>query len=166
MKMKQTVVKNQRSWLKIESLRLAISLFISVLVLLAQTFPSMATSASGSGSDWVEICSNGETYLAPIDLGEGAPEPVCTHCSACLVPANDNSGLLTFGLLQQRPKSFISFNYFILKEVFLAGPEQYWSSCRGPPIRKTKIDMVSSFHNPITGPAGVLDKTQRGPSWV
>lgn len=136
---------NWNSWVDALCLRPIFFVVLSFAVIIAQTFPSMAMAGSDNGLGWVEICSDGGTYLARVGSEDGdAPDPECTHCTACIVPGNDVPGLQmsTTQLLQVITLTELSFRIGLANPA--VGPEQFWSLSRGPPIANTMVYMVSN----------------------
>ncbi len=119
--------------------------FLSVVLFLGQSTATMAGHGADGSSIWVEICSNGETYLAQVDQGDGGQEPDCEQCLICLVSIGDTvvlwtpetSWALVAGL------GNISFPENQINQP--VRPENYWFQSRGPPTAsKEKIMTITT----------------------
>ncbi len=137
------------------SLRLVLAIVCSVAIVLGQAMPAMAGFASNGSGIWVEICSDGKTYLAEIGQ-EGEKSHECTHCPLCLVWNGDLQLSHPSDSSRTQPDYTTATHSFDLAKLN-AGPEQYWSLCRGPPILSVEKHMTSqvSLNTQGTGPDGV-----------
>lgn len=137
MNSRRNTVRIQRRY---TSLRLVLAIVFSVVIILGQAMPAMAGFASNGSGIWVEICSDGETYLAEIGQ-EGEKSHECTHCPLCLVWNGDLQLSHPSDTARAQPDYTTAIHSFDLAKLN-AGPEQYWSLCRGPPILSVEKHMT------------------------
>ncbi len=119
---------------------------LSVAVFFAQSMP-MNASVVSHGGNWIEICG-GEDGSYFIQLEDGAPQPGpldCDHCDDCLLMANTLSVNATPEWAALAPFGFGTLSFDLAQTVGLAGAEQYWSACRGPPLEKSGNRMPTPF---------------------
>jgi hypothetical protein len=135
------------------ALRLALTVVLSVFVLLGQVFPASASHGTNDTGVWVEICGEGGTYLAQLDQDEGEQSPECTHCSFCIVPSGELPVLHTQAHDTLETIEFTLISYSVDRSELPETPEQYWSACRGPPIVSVENNMTPTtsltFKEPI-----------------
>jgi|LGVF01.2.fsa_nt_gb hypothetical protein len=136
------------------ALRLALTVVLSVFVLLGQVFPASASHGTSDSGAWVEICSDGGTYLAQLDQGEDEQSPECTHCSFCIVPSGEVPVLHTQAHGTLEPIEFTLISYSVDRSELPETPEQYWSACRGPPIVSVENNMTPTTSLTIKEPIG------------
>ncbi|MBV1863043.1 MAG: DUF2946 family protein [Rhodobacteraceae bacterium] len=126
------------------------SVFVSVVLLVAQMLPVAASFSSGPSAGWIEIC--GETGASFIQLEAGAftgdsqppeHEADCTHCPFCLVPFNTVYGAFSPQVTGQNLLAFTKINFAAALIVNPRAPEQFWSACRGPPVPNTENNMTT-----------------------
>lgn len=107
---------------------------LSVAVFFAQSMPMNAESGS-----WMEICG-GEDGSYFIQLDNNAPHPAsgdCEHCDSCLLMSNTLTVNITPEWAVFAPSGIGALSFDLAQTVGLAGAEQYWSACRGPPLEKS-----------------------------
>lgn len=121
-----------------------VAVLVALSIFLVQALPVSASHTAGADGNWIEICSDGGVKL--IRLGTENPmQDECNHCSFCLIPFNNLQGNLT-----PQPVTLISseFTYIFYSDahtISLAGPEQYWSTSRGPPVACIDYKMNTLF---------------------
>ena len=111
---------------------------LAVVVLLAQVLPMNAGHGGGSG-DWLEICGGEDgSYYIQLDDGSELPAPTeCQHCDACMLFTGAN-GLTTIrDQFLQAPSDYGVAVFGVAQTAGLAGSEQYWAACRGPPLENS-----------------------------
>lgn len=122
------------------SFRLGLAIVFSAAILMAQALPAVAGLMPNGSGIWVEICSDGETYLAEIG-SESEKSHECSHCQLCLAWSSD---LQLFAVPEagrtQRDYATAIHSFDLAR--LNAGPEQYWSLCRGPPILSVEKQMT------------------------
>jgi len=104
--------------------RFFVSALVFIAIFLGQSTPSMAGHGANSASGWIEICSDGGSYFAQVDTGDGGQAPECAHCDFCSA-------------------DFVIISYFNERAILPDSPEQYWSACRGPPIASIENNMTT-----------------------
>ena len=141
MKIYEKLSHNQHRRARPSALRAVLSLLISVFLLLGQTFPANAGHGGDSSAAWVEICSDGGSYLAQLDQSDNEQMPECAHCSLCLVPSNDLQSLHALDRVVVASIEITAFSYSVDQVDLPDEAEKKWSACRGPPIASAENNM-------------------------
>lgn len=123
--------------------RLVLFVVLAFAVIIGQSAPLMAKHGGPQSGGWIEICSDGGTYLLPTDLNGGqSPISDCEHCSSCVVPSTSSNGVIDDGPKALALPDFTKLLFLIELARLPDGPEYYWSACRGPPVASSKIKMI------------------------
>ena len=119
-------------------MRWVLSVVLSITVLLGQSIPAMADHNSNMSANWVEICSDGGSYF--IQIGEDGQKqaPDCAHCDYCLTAVGDAQAVYSTHHSVLALVDFTDISYSTDPATLPYSPEQYWSTCRGPPIASVK----------------------------
>ncbi len=120
-------------------MRWALSIVFSVMILLGQSFPAMASSGATMSANWVEICGDGGSYFVQIGEDDQKQAPECAHCDYCLTHAGDTQAVHSTGSSGSALKYSANISYLADPATLPDCPEQYWSACRGPPIASVEI---------------------------
>jgi len=143
----------------------AVMSVLAILFLAAQTPQSMALAGGSGTSILVEICSEGETYLAPIERGQTGPSKTCAHCSDCGLATGSSTGFIILSGGLAASFAFDAVVFLARAEPNLPAPEQYWSPCRGPPImHKKELMKLASIFASI--PSALVPSDPWGFPWV
>ena len=124
-----------------------VAVLIALSVFLAQAMPMAASHGAGAG-DWITICSGEGIKLIQLD-GDDPNQGECSHCSYCLISGNNFQGNLVSHPGTLIASNFTNIIYGNPQTIGLAGPEQYWSACRGPPIASKNSIMTTPVSLPI-----------------
>lgn len=151
-----------RHWTRVRPL---VFVLLSVVMFFGQFDTLMAGHASGGPGLWVEICSEGETYLARVDQGEGGQSDDCAHCPDCIVPSGGGAEFCNPATGDAISVEFSAISFSIAKVIQTTGPEQYWSQCRGPPI--TSVEKIMNLSTtPTFNSSDLIIANSWGLPWV
>lgn len=124
-----------------DSFRCFFAVFLALVVFLAQAIPANAGHGSTGSGAWIEICSDGGTYLAQLDDDGSGQAPECLHCEFCLASSGDAPTLGASAGLAPQTLELSLVSYFSEAGILPVSPEQYWSACRGPPLASVEKNM-------------------------
>lgn len=116
---------------------------LSLALVFAQSMP-MSASVSGDGT-WIEICG-GEDGSYFIQQDDGTPQHTpmeCVHCDGCLMVSNISNAHEPSDWFLSVPLGASHVIFSPAQTTGLAGAEQYWAACRGPPLQNTGNRMPS-----------------------
>ena len=135
---------------------LAWSIVLSLIVLLAQSIPAMSTQNTAA---WIEICTDGGSYLIQVDANGEEQQAECAHCDYCLLPTGDMQSVHTIAPGASALIEFTNISYASDRDFVPDSPEQYWSACRGPPIASSEKNMSTNTSLVIKEPVGAALNT-------